>query len=506
MTSNRPTRKDRLSRQGTSRRRTLKLLGAAGVAGLAGCTGGDDGGSGDGGSGDGGSGDGGGGDGGDGGDGSSGGGTSTGSTARSDIAGQEVHFLKGNVSASMQSLMDEVKAEFERETGAILNMDYAGAGVGRWERMTQLLQAGTPPEIGSAQYSQGISLWREGVLEPVTEPFEFLTEKWGAIDDYHRLVDGGEDYFIPWTSGAGETWYRRDVLDAAGLDSGFTPQTWDDHIEYARAVDQNTDLNGVYLPASQSEPTQANVIAYMRANDAVITEYTGDDWEIALDQGDNKSRVVETLEYMQELHQYSPDAGGAGWTELINALAFETAGTSFYPGFKTKIAAANADRASGFAADVVNLGGVPEGRVNANRATTSPMFVFKGSNTEAAKEFLKFFYGNAEYAARFCWGDGPIHATPPYPGIQESDAQQELINSLPDTVQQEVIDRFWNEAPENGVVSAQETDPANPYMGAILGSLDVAGMVNDVLINDVSPSDAVDNRASNLRNVLENAK
>lgn len=468
MNGERSAARDRnVLRRPSTRRRTLKLLGAAGVAGLAGRTRGGDG---------------------------------------PDISGQEVHFLKGNVSAEMQTLMDEVKREFERETGAILNMDYAGAGIGRWERLTQLLQAGTPPEIASAQYSQAITLWNQDLLAPVTGVMEFLVDKWGAPPDHTRLVKDGDDYMVPWTSGAGETWYRQDLLEPAGLGSDFTPATWDDLLEYVRAVDENTDVNGVYMPASQSEGTQATVIAYMRSNGANITRRVNGDWEIALDKGDNKQKVVETLEFMDSLHEYSPDAGGAGWTELINAIAFETGGTSFYPGFKPKIAAATQERSSEFAADVMNLGGMPEGRVNANRTTVGPMFIFEDANTEAAREFLKFFQGNAEYAARFCWGDGPIHASPPYPGIRESDAQQELIDSLPDSVQMSVIERFWEEAPQNGVVSAQETDPANPYMGALLGSLNLAGMVNDVLINDMAPGEAVDKHARELQTVLDTAK
>lgn len=428
-------------------------------------------------------------------------------TPKSDIAGQEVHFIKGRTNRATVELFDQVARDFKAETGAILRTEYSGMGAGRYERLIQLLQAGDPPEVAVSQLSNAITLWNEGVLAPVTGVMEHLTDQYGPPADNFRFIQDGEEWMVPWSIGFADLWYRRDVLDEAGLGSNFVPDTWDNLETYAQAVTENTDLNGVFMPAAQTEPTMANIISFLRSNEGNITKYENGDWQIAFHEGQDRERMAETLQFLDRLHDnYSPDAGGAGWDEMTNAIAFGVAASNWFPGARPKNAVSQ-EQASAFAEDVVNVGHNPANRSKNGRASVGPMVVFQNSeNPEAGRQFLEFLMGNPEYAADLCWADGPVHCQPPFPGIKESSYYKGLEDSLPDHWSRPVLDRANFEAPKHGVVSAFETDPPNPYMGALLTPLTLASLAQDVLLNDQDIDQAIDNRAQEMVDILDRAK
>lgn len=437
-----------------------------------------------------------------------GGGQSTGTARpRSDIEGQEVHFIKGRTNRATVQLFDQVARDFKAETGAILRTEYSGMGAGRYERLIQLLQAGDPPEVAVSQLSNAITLWNEGVLAPVTGVMERLNDQYGAPADSFRFVQDGEEWMVPWSIGFADLWYRRDVLDEAGLGSDFVPNTWDNLKTYAEAVSANTDLHGVFMPAAQTEPTMANLISFLRSNEGKITKYENGDFQIAFDEGQDRERMAETLQFLDELHDnYSPDAGGAGWDEMTNAIAFEVAASNWFPGARPKNAVSQ-EQASAFAEDVVNVGHNPERRSKKGRASVGPMVVFQNSeNPEAGRQFLEFLMGNPEYAADLCWADGPVHCQPPFPGIKQSDYYKNLEAGLPDHWTRPVLDRANFEAPKHGAVSAFETNPPNPYMGALLTPLTLASLAQDVLLNDKDIDASIDARAQEMTEILDRAK
>ena len=53
---------------------------------------------------------------------------------------------------------------------------------------------------------------------------------------------------------------------------------------------------------------------------------------MALDKGENKKRAVEMLEFLFELHKYSPEASTYNWAELMSTYVTEKAANSYYVG------------------------------------------------------------------------------------------------------------------------------------------------------------------------------
>src|SRR5262245_66601811 len=56
------------------------------------------------------------------------------------------------------------------------------------------------------------------------------------------------------------------------------------------------------------------------------------EYEMALDKGNQKKRAVETLDYLNELHKYWPEASTYNWGELMSTYFTEKAASSWYVG------------------------------------------------------------------------------------------------------------------------------------------------------------------------------
>lgn len=457
------------NRVNTRRRRTLQFMASAGLAGIAGCSG---------------------------------------SGNQSDISGEEVHFVFDVANQDIRQLMDEVGQAFNEETGAVLNVEYTGFGAGRYERIIQLLQAGNPPEVASGETSNAITFMQNGLLEPLTDVMNSLVDQYGEPPANSRIVSDGEDYVVPWGMSYPDFWYRQDLNSQAGLEEDFVPNTWDNLEQYAEAVSNNTEVEGIYIPASESDPTQATLLSFLRSNNGQIARYENGEHQIAVHEGQHRERMIEVLEFCKNLYDnYGADGSGADWDTTSHAIAFESSGSNYFPGARTKNHVTHHDRSSSFAAAVKNVGHMPEGRSTMGRANTGPLQVFSDSqNTEAGKAFVEFLMSNEEYASRLPWGDAPVHSNPAFPGIRESDPFQSLLDSLPDAWGDEELERHMFEAPKHGVVNPYETDPPNPHWGAIAQTFEIAGIANDVYVGGKDPGQAIDDHAPAMQDALEQSK
>lgn len=452
-----------------NRRTALKLAGAGATAALAGCA-----------------------------DLGGGGGTPGGG----ELAGQEVHFVFGFSNARARELMDQVGNQLEEETGAILNVEYVGFGMGRNERLAQLFQAGNPPELANIEFSQAYSWQEQGLLAPVTDTIEGIYDEYGQPPESVQLVIDGDHYGIPWEMSFSDFWYRSDLLAETSLDNDFVPDTWDKVRTYVQEVDANTDIPGMYVPASESDPTSVQTISFLRTNNGQITEYQNGEWRAAFAQGQHRTRMVEVLEFLNEMHEYSPDAGGATWDTLSNSIAFEEGACCFFPGTRPKNRVTRFDRSQGWACETIDVGHMPEKRSTLGRLNAGSIAVFDTPNTEAAKRALEIFF-QPDIAPEFNWADAPIHSQPPLPGHKESESWQENLDTLPECWDDASLDRHLNEATNHGILNVNEADRPSPYVGEIIASGHMAELGSRVYLNNEDPEDAIDVVAQNVNDQLE---
>jgi ABC-type glycerol-3-phosphate transport system substrate-binding protein len=496
-----------------SRRKALKSLGAVGSVGLAGCQGNSNGNDGNG---------------------NGEGGGTTGSTGdQSDISGQEVVFLKDQTGEELTQVINSAIQSFEEETGATVRVEYSGQDIGKFERLTSMIQSGNTPEIASINLSYGVQFKQQGLLEPVTSVMDSLQDKHG--ESVVRYQAEGEDWMVPFTQGASDYWYRDDLLEEAGLSADFVPDTWDKLLTFARAHDENISddilQGGVFVQSSQA-PFVGNLMmgAFHKTNNGKITEYTDGEFRVAFGSGEQRDRMIETLSFLQELHQYSVDAGGASASENEHSIQTGLGAGTYDGGARVKqhsgLSGEGGHHDSGAAYDsgkvVTNVGHVPYKRTKTSLASVGLFWVMKdGENTDAAKQFLEHMFSDPQTVADFCWGDGPVHAQPTFPGIKDSDYFQNLLrndlaehwegggrggeydndNGIPATAERHLYGATSNVEP-----AVFETERPNPHIGAIWSSGILSEMVREVNINETDPETVVDNYAPQVQEILNDSQ
>lgn len=138
------------------------------------------------------------------------------------------------------------------------------------------------------------------------------------IDDFNdfKWADGMMDdqiYAMPWDSGPVGLYYRRDVFEEAGLPSD--PEsveellaTWDDYIETAGIITEETDSKMLALPNSPEDGRLFDILMQQ-----IGTWYFNDDGEVIVNNEDSE-RVLEFMETLWE-NEYTEDTSewSDGW-------------------------------------------------------------------------------------------------------------------------------------------------------------------------------------------------
>ncbi|MBY3204393.1 ABC transporter substrate-binding protein [Rhizobium laguerreae] len=116
------------------------------------------------------------------------------------------------------------------------------------------LGAGNAPDLFSIPTTAAVAdMVEAGYLAPVTKEFK-------AWDGYANLYDvakelavspDGETYVMPFMLGIQEIYYRKDVLEKAGI-STEQPKTWQELLDRAAEIKQKTGAYGLLFPAGVS--------------------------------------------------------------------------------------------------------------------------------------------------------------------------------------------------------------------------------------------------------------
>lgn len=419
----------------------------------------------------------------------------------SGIEGTEVKLVLAEGGAEMVEFFDRVKRDFEEETGAIFNLEIAPVGVDFAERITQLIQAGDPPEvINGANTSLSILYAAFDLLEPVDDVLETVVDRYGEPPDWTLYQDDdGNELFVPTWSAVSCFWYRPDVLEEAGLSQDFKPDTWEKVLQYEEAVEGlDQPQHGTYMPAAGNAGNSTlEFTMWLRQAGGRYTRYDGENWVAAFDQGQDRERMIEALNFVKEQYQYSPDAGNSTWTDIGHSIETGVSGSVVYTGARPKNYAIDNDRP--FAADITTVPG-PQGRTSETRAQNTPFLLFKDANTEAAKQFVEFVT-REEYFAELHWMTAEVHNAPAYPGLANSDTYQGYLDETP-AWQPEQYGIYFDEQQQNGFVNNFETDPPNPYFAVVPQSLQISQMIHEVCVNDANPDNIIDEHAAELTDQL----
>lgn len=183
---------------------------------------------------------------------------------------------------------------------------YTQKGQGAEEKLKQLEAAGQVPEIQWVTSLDMYNNYNQEKVEPVTE----VVDDMGVPDVAN--IDGFGSLYVPIVREPLSALYRSDLY-SEGLPD--TNSGW---------LDQASNINGMHGAAITSGSTNhatTQTIQYLWDHDVQHYRGTPGDIEVVVDQGENKSKAIETFSWMKEMHaNASPKASGWEWGDVGQAF------------------------------------------------------------------------------------------------------------------------------------------------------------------------------------------
>lgn len=175
------------------------------------------------------------------------------------------------------------------------------------------VRAGAQPDVLFTIPDFTVTMKATGAVQPVTELAERLQEEHGFLDaaiDPYRYE--GEVWAVPLYGMVQSIWYRKDLLEEAGV---APPTTWEELLAAAEALTEG-DRYGIGLPGSRSLYTDQVVYNFMVT--AGAEDLFADGGAVAFDNPD----TVRAFELYRELFQFAPpDATSWIWGDAEAAFA-----------------------------------------------------------------------------------------------------------------------------------------------------------------------------------------
>ena len=403
-------------------------------------------------------------------------------------------YLSGDTSDAEQEVYQSWISSFkEANSGVEITGEHLSYGTDFLTKLDALVAAGTPPDFVPRWFSdEALSFWDKGELKPVNNLMEKLGMD-GWDESSLRKFRIGDDYIgVPYTVSAFPFFWRKDLIDKHGLQ---IPETWNDLIAAAQALTEDTDGNGevdIYgtvVPYGRNSQTSYLFWMMIWTNGGYVVDQ---DLNVSL----NSPQVVETLDFLKELAQYSPPGSAEySWGENVGAFVSGLSASVLYQGrVFTNIANENPDLA-----DKITVGPIPYGKEPATLGLWAGSSIFSGSdNVESAEAFIEHIHKPAEYvkwlailpghywASRLTMLDQPEFAELPL--VQKYQNEIKRIASYTDGARS-----FSQESPDHKI---------NPYSTAILGSNVLADMVQMVLIQGDSAQKAAEWGATQVKDLM----
>ena len=346
-----------------------------------------------------------------------------------------------------------------------------------------------------------------GWLMPITEVVDEIGRdqfKNGAV-----LSLDGEDYAIGYAGGTHSTlWYRKDLLEAAGLQP---PTTYEELLAAAEKLTQDTngdgeiDVYGIGLPAGAEGSAQARFISFVLQN---CGEYFDTQGNLAF----NNPNVLKALNNYLALLKYSPpDSPGWSWYDGITAYTAEKIAMHPYGGRLGY----NLYRDKPELREKTGVTFIPAGNdTKAGRGGYDYIAVYGGARyPEVTKEFLKYFF-TGDRLARFLL-TVPGHLIPPTKELEEvvlsADNEyvklyQEDIKTLFDSSNYNVLPPVFMGAVNTSSCEFNPVYNIMPWGGEIFGGFLDVKMIENVVVGGMTPEAAWEQAFTEMQAVVDTWK
>ena len=378
------------------------------------------------------------------------------------------------------AVYEKINADFEKETGIKVTMEYPGfANIAK--RVATLIAAGTPPEIVWYGAGQAMNLALEDQLADVGDIVTAL-----GVPENQRMVYKGANRSIPTSQQFVYGWYRKDLFREKNVE---VPKSWEDYLRAAKALTDAPRIYGCIVPSAETGAATILLETMFMKNDVHWFEWNAGkrQYEVALDKGDNKKRAIETLDYLNWLHKFSPEASTYNWGELMSTYVAEKAATSWYVGARLleQVTANNAR-----IADATVPFELPRRLTDHYYLSIQGFHILEKSNVEGAKKYVRFFM---QHPGLIAWYHAvPLHIIPASRDMLRSSKYQDhpviqkrmdVLKFLDATWGKGVPLYYWDGKELNQHIGLYHNENLAGWM---LAARNIKGMKADAVVDDAA--------------------
>ncbi|UTR08140.1 extracellular solute-binding protein [Alkalihalobacillus sp. LMS6] len=164
------------------------------------------------------------------------------------------------------------------------------------EQITTAFAGNSVPDVIELGDTWFANFVEEGVLANVSEQVQPIYDNhvnWDTVT-YEDDV-----YGMPWLMSSRAMYINTDIFEEAGLDPNSPPQNWEEMLEYAKQIEENTDASGFGIHAGEPEATWHYFMATAWSNGADVLNEDNSASTI------NSPEMIEALEFYKEMSEYS---------------------------------------------------------------------------------------------------------------------------------------------------------------------------------------------------------
>lgn len=422
------------------------------------------------------------------------------SAVAEDSLSGEITFLSGETDEEQVLVTRAIIDAFQKEhPGCTVNLVLAGMD-DREETIMANLYAGAPVDLITVDVESIGTYANAGILYPLDE----LIAKIGESDfiEGSRVRVDGHDYGFPYAGCSMQMFVRKDLLAQNGLE---IPKTWSELLTVAKALTKD-GMYGCCLPAGQNNATTLWMNMFINMAGGNVC---GEDLKPTL----NTEPVVKALTFFKDLAQYCPSGiTSYGYGDQITAFCSGSCAISFYQG---RIIARVFSEAPDLL-DKYEICEIPTCDDGAPLQFGSYNYYALGKNTQNPKLAMAFleYMCTGKNAADFALS-APGHITPSLYSVK--DLLTEIVNSSKEPIiaqnAEKILASFNHAASEkcfNESANAGGVKGATFTRNGILNTNYayvrqyniLSEMVQQVLINNVSPADAAAAAQTQFEEVL----
>lgn len=355
------------------------------------------------------------------------------------------------------------------------------------QQLSSAIAANRLPDAALLAVQNVQRLGSDGALS--TESATQVVEELGE-DDFRDATlqflsdpEGGY-YGVPSTSWVQGIWYRKSAFEEEGLDE---PLTWDAILEAAETFhDPDNDQYGIGFGNRQTAYARQCFTQFSRANGALVLNA---DREVVFDQPE----MVESLEYVQELGQYTP--GAVSFDDTRQLYENEQIHMTMW---STNILRHILNNASEEMAQDTGFGSYTENtrRTTYGQVLGHTIFDKDQAKREASQRLVEHMTSGDAYIT---WAhSAPGGMIPARTSVTETDQYRdnEILSAWSDTISQ------FTDAMDNMERFDLVEGTLIPEYGNITSQNLVAEAVNRVVIQGDDPQTVADEQAQRMREVL----